>query len=148
MAAPCQRALEEIAQFGAQSENSIALDAGYIRSSIGCNQVSFPNSTPDWKPLSAHVNTLFISDQFWIQIVYSIPCISESGRCDDNARAFLIPFSDVAGTKVMEKSDFLRGTNQPIRRWRCGQLNDTHFKTNVQKQYLPSTCNEFIRPRP
>lgn len=129
--------MEEIAATGARA-STIALGTGnqYFRAGFGCQQANFNPALH----LSPNVENILISDQFWIQVVYSIPKINI--HQNDKARLFLIPYSDAQGTKVMTEANFLVGTNRSIKRWRCGTLksNDLSYGVSVARQYLPSEC--------
>lgn len=46
----------------------------------------------------------------------------------------LIPYSDADATAAMENTDFVTGTNKPVRAWKC--------KTNMELKYVPATCRE------
>jgi type IV pilus assembly protein PilA len=46
----------------------------------------------------------------------------------------LIPYSDAGATTAMVSTDFVTGTNKPVRAWKC--------KTNMELKYVPATCRE------
>lgn len=56
----------------------------------------------------------------------------------------LVPYSDAAGEHPMRREDFLRGSNKPIKRWRCGTRATRYQESNIDKKYLPPACRETI----
>ena len=52
----------------------------------------------------------------------------------DGKAVTLTPYKDAAGTSAMEAADYVSGTNQPIRTWKCSFAGD--------KKYVPASCRQ------
>lgn len=133
MAAPCQRAMEEAASVGISINVPTWQNIDNGANFWGCPQFMYGKNP------SSHVNALFVTYLYSIEIYYSIPGLREN-KSAGLSFVDLVPFSDEKGEKPMRREDFLKGSNKSIKMWRCGTRSGKYKASNIDKKYLPSNC--------
>lgn len=116
---PCKTTVHEAALAG--------LPTAPTANGFGCGE-SGGMGTP---VSSRYVNKIEISDTGIIKIYAQNISVEVDGKYLQ-----LEPYTDAAGTVTMSNAEYVLGTNNAIRSWRC--------KTNMNFKLVPASCREAI----
>ena len=117
-ASACKNNIQEAADTG--------LPSAPAANGFGCGEEG--TSTPIASKYVAKINT---------SAVGAVSAFAQAVDTKVNGKTInLIPYSDAAATTAMASTDFVTGTNKPVRAWKC--------KTNMELKYVPASCREAM----
>ena len=118
-ASTCKTTIQEVADTG--------MPAAPVADGFGCGEAGSSNATAS--RFVQEVHTTITGE------VTAIARNIRAGEVDGKYIKF-IPYTDSAATAAATSADFVTGTAQPIRAWKCG--TDMNFK------YVPASCREVL----
>lgn len=138
--AQCRTVIDMAAQFGlSQTPAAYATSDGSRNvwfDGFGCGESSWGGDTVS--------NTALAGAELQIRThptgIIAVKFLNIKALGPDKTEIYLVPYSDAAGTVKMKAADFKRGTNKPIRAWKCGPPSASNYHWGVEWKYLPSTC--------
>jgi type IV pilus assembly protein PilA len=128
----CRTTITEVSQVG--------MNTAPTADGFGCGEggVATGSTASAANALSQYVGGLHTSDTGIIRVTtWQIPQLPANPGSADGIVITLSPFSDAAATTPSVNSDFVRGSELPVKAWQCGLTADG---TTVNQRYLPASC--------